>query len=162
MRSKEYLRWPKYIIIPRSGVMETQLEELVSHKNIKICSDFAYMAANLNYTVDPCGNIPNICPCPWIGNTKQINAIGYEQGPVETSLKINMKISVYNGVQYDLPWSLKSHRYWSNEKVATTQEICNYKLMSSSLLHNPPKVKFHIMWIKELRSNKMRRRLITS
>jgi len=36
VRSEEYLRWPKYIIIPRSGLMETQLEVLVSHENIRI------------------------------------------------------------------------------------------------------------------------------
>jgi hypothetical protein len=59
VRSEEYLRWPKYIIIPRSGVMETQLDELVAHKNITIHTDFVHMAANLNYTADPCGNIPN-------------------------------------------------------------------------------------------------------
>jgi hypothetical protein len=54
----------KYIIIPRSGVMETQLEELVAHENITICTDFAHMAANLNYTADPCENIPNNCSWP--------------------------------------------------------------------------------------------------
>ena len=59
MRSEDYLRWPKYIIIPRSGVMKTQLEELVAHENITIHDDFVHMAANLNYTTDPCGNIPN-------------------------------------------------------------------------------------------------------
>jgi hypothetical protein len=59
VRSEEYLRWPKYIIIPRSGVMETQLEVLVTHENITIHNDFVHMAANLNYTADPCGNIPN-------------------------------------------------------------------------------------------------------
>ena len=83
------------------------------------------------------------------------------KGSSKTSLKINLKIFVYNGVQSDLSWSLKSHRYWSNEKVGTTQEIFAYKLMSSSLLHNPPKVKVYIMWIKELRSNTRRLRLIT-
>jgi hypothetical protein len=41
---------PPYVIIPKSGVMETQLDELVSHENIKIHNDFAHMAANLNYT----------------------------------------------------------------------------------------------------------------
>ena len=71
-----------------------------------------------------------------------------------------MKISVYNGVQSDLPWSMKSHRYWSNEKEATARERCSHIVMSSSLLHNPPKVQVYIMWIKELRSNTMRHHLI--
>jgi hypothetical protein len=44
--------------------MEAQLEEIVTHENITIHGDFVHMAANLNYTADPCGNIPNICPCP--------------------------------------------------------------------------------------------------
>jgi hypothetical protein len=48
----------KYIIIPRSGVVETHLDELVSHENIKIYDNFVHMDANLNYTTDPCGNIP--------------------------------------------------------------------------------------------------------
>ena len=64
MRSEEYLRWPKYIIIPRNGVMETPLDELVSHENIKICTDFVHMDANLNYIADPCENISNNCPWP--------------------------------------------------------------------------------------------------
>jgi hypothetical protein len=59
VRSEEYLECPKYIIIPISGVMETQMEELVAHGNITICIDFTYMAANLNYIVEPCENIPN-------------------------------------------------------------------------------------------------------
>jgi hypothetical protein len=60
VRLDEYLRCRKYIIRPRSGLMETQLDELVSHENITICTDFvAHMAANLNYTADPCENIPN-------------------------------------------------------------------------------------------------------
>ena len=75
--------------------------------------------------------------------------------------KINMKIFAYNGVQSDLPWSLNSYRYWSNQKEETTQEICGHILMSLSLLHNPPKVQVYIVWIKELRSNTMRPRLIT-
>jgi hypothetical protein len=54
----------KYIIIPISGVMGNQLEELVSPENITICIDFAHMAANLNYTADPCENIPNKCSWP--------------------------------------------------------------------------------------------------
>jgi hypothetical protein len=58
VRSEEYLRWLKYIIIPRSGVMETKLDELVSHENITIHIDFMHMAANLNYNANPCGNIP--------------------------------------------------------------------------------------------------------
>ena len=49
----------KYILILISGVMETQLEELVAHENITICTDFAHMPANLNYTADMCENIPN-------------------------------------------------------------------------------------------------------
>jgi hypothetical protein len=61
VRSEEYLRWPKYIIFPISVVMETRLEVLVSHENITIHNDFVRMAANLNYTADPCGNIPNSC-----------------------------------------------------------------------------------------------------
>jgi hypothetical protein len=44
--------------------METQLEELVSHENITIHNDFVHMDANLNYTADPCGNIPNNCSWP--------------------------------------------------------------------------------------------------
>jgi hypothetical protein len=59
VRSEEYLKWTKYIIIPISGVMETQLDELVSHDNITIYTDFAHMAENFNYTADPCENIPN-------------------------------------------------------------------------------------------------------
>ena len=39
--------------------METHLDELVAHENITICIDFAHMAANLNYTADPCENITN-------------------------------------------------------------------------------------------------------
>ena len=34
--------------------METQLDELVSHETITICSNFAHMVANLNYIADPC------------------------------------------------------------------------------------------------------------
>jgi hypothetical protein len=64
VRSEEYLRWPKYIIIPRNGVMETQLEVLVTHENITIHNDFVHMASNMNYTADPCGNIPNSCSWP--------------------------------------------------------------------------------------------------
>jgi hypothetical protein len=44
--------------------METQLEELVAHENITIHNDFVHMDANLNYTADPCGNIPNNCSWP--------------------------------------------------------------------------------------------------
>ena len=33
--------------------------DLVAHENIIIYTDFAHMAANLNYTTDPCENIPN-------------------------------------------------------------------------------------------------------
>jgi hypothetical protein len=44
--------------------METQLEVLVAHENITIHNDFVHMAANLNYTADPCGNIPNSCSWP--------------------------------------------------------------------------------------------------
>jgi hypothetical protein len=58
------MRWPNYIILHRRGVMETQLEELVVHENIKIYNDFVHMAATLNYITDPCGNIPNICSWP--------------------------------------------------------------------------------------------------
>jgi hypothetical protein len=47
------MRWSKYIIIPISGVMKTQLEVLVAHENITIHNDFVHMAANLNYTTDP-------------------------------------------------------------------------------------------------------------
>jgi hypothetical protein len=57
VRSEEDLQWTKYIIILRSGVMETQLELLVTHKNITIHNDFVHMVANLNYTADPCRNI---------------------------------------------------------------------------------------------------------
>jgi hypothetical protein len=64
VRSEEYLRWPKYIIIPRIRVMETQLEVLVSHENITIHNDFVHMVANLNYIANPCGNIPNSCSWP--------------------------------------------------------------------------------------------------
>jgi hypothetical protein len=39
--------------------METPLEVLVTHENITIHNDFVHMAANMNYTVDPCGNISN-------------------------------------------------------------------------------------------------------
>ena len=61
---EEYLQWPKYIIFTISVVMETWLEVLVSHENITIHNDFVHMAGNMNYTVDPCGNIPNSCSCP--------------------------------------------------------------------------------------------------
>ena len=44
--------------------MGTQLEELVAHENITIFTDFVHMAANLNYTADPCENIPNNCSYP--------------------------------------------------------------------------------------------------
>jgi hypothetical protein len=64
VRSKENLRWLKYIIIPISGVMETKLDELIAEKNITIHNDFVHMDANLNYTADPCGNIPNKYSCP--------------------------------------------------------------------------------------------------
>jgi hypothetical protein len=64
VRSKEYLRWPKYIIVPISGVMETQLEVLVVHENITIHNDFVHMDSNLNYTAYPLGNIPNRCSWP--------------------------------------------------------------------------------------------------
>jgi hypothetical protein len=64
VRSEEYPRWPKYIIIPRSGVMKTQLEVLVTHENITIHIDSVHMAANLNYTADPCGYISNSCSWP--------------------------------------------------------------------------------------------------
>ena len=90
--SSEYLRWLKYIIIPISGVMETQLDVLVSHENITTHNDFVHMAANLNYTTDPCGNISNSCSWPCIGNKKWTYFIGYhshEQDIVESSLKIN-------------------------------------------------------------------------
>jgi hypothetical protein len=40
--------------------METQLEELVAHENIKICTDFAHMASNLNYIGDPCEKYQNV------------------------------------------------------------------------------------------------------
>jgi hypothetical protein len=64
VRSEEYLRCPKYIIIPRSGVIENQLDELVAHKNITIHTDFVHMVVNLNYIANPCGNIPNNCSWP--------------------------------------------------------------------------------------------------
>jgi hypothetical protein len=64
VRLEDYLRWPKYIIIPISGVMKTQLEVLVAHENITIHNDFVHMASNLNYTVDPCVNISNSCSWP--------------------------------------------------------------------------------------------------
>jgi len=72
-----------------------------------------------------------------------------------------MRISIYHGVQYDLPWSLNSYRYWSNENEATTQEIYGHIMMSSSLLYNLLKVQVYIMWIKELSSNIMRHHFIT-
>jgi hypothetical protein len=50
--------------------METQLDELVSHENITIHNEFVHMATNLNYTIDPYGNIPNSFSWPRIGNTK--------------------------------------------------------------------------------------------
>ena len=64
VRSEEYLRWPKYIIIPRSGVMETQLEVLVTQENIIIHNDLIHMDSNFNYTANPCENIPNRCSWP--------------------------------------------------------------------------------------------------
>ena len=76
--------------------------------------------------------------------------------------KINLKISIYHEVQYDLPWSLKSYRYWSNEKEATNQKSCGHILMSSIIIHNPPMVQVYIMWIKDLSSNTMRHGLITN
>jgi hypothetical protein len=51
-------------VIPKSVAMETQLDELISHKTITIHNDFVHMATNLNYIVDPCGNIPNNCSWP--------------------------------------------------------------------------------------------------
>jgi hypothetical protein len=62
--SKKQSRWPKYIIISRSGVVKTQLEELVSHENITIHIDFVHMDSNLDYTVDPCEYITNSCSWP--------------------------------------------------------------------------------------------------
>jgi hypothetical protein len=53
------MQWSNYIIIPISGVMDTHMDELVSHKNITIHNDFVHMVANLNYTANLCGNIPN-------------------------------------------------------------------------------------------------------
>jgi hypothetical protein len=41
--------------------MKTQLEVLVAHKNITIHNDFVHMAANLNYTIDTCGDMSNSC-----------------------------------------------------------------------------------------------------
>jgi hypothetical protein len=41
--------------------MENQLEKLAAHESITICTNFAHMDANLNYTVDPCENTPKIC-----------------------------------------------------------------------------------------------------
>jgi hypothetical protein len=58
------MQWIKYIIIPISGVMKTQLEVLVTHENITIHNDFVHMASNLNYTADPCGYISNSCSWP--------------------------------------------------------------------------------------------------
>jgi hypothetical protein len=49
---------------PRSGVMKTQLEVLVSHKNITIHNDLVHISANLTYTADICGNISNNCSWP--------------------------------------------------------------------------------------------------
>jgi hypothetical protein len=60
----------KYIIIPRSGVVRTQLEELVSRENIIIHIDSIHMGDNLGYTADPCGYIENIYSWTFIGNTK--------------------------------------------------------------------------------------------
>jgi hypothetical protein len=40
------------------------MDELFAHKNITIHNDFVHMATNLNYTTDPCGNIPNNCSWP--------------------------------------------------------------------------------------------------
>jgi hypothetical protein len=64
VRSEEYPRCLKYIIIPRSGVMKTQLELIVTHEVITIHTDSVHMAANLNYTENPCGYISNKCSCP--------------------------------------------------------------------------------------------------
>jgi hypothetical protein len=58
------MRWKKYIIILRSGVMRTQLEKLVTHENITIHIDFVYMDANMDCTVDPCEYISNSCSWP--------------------------------------------------------------------------------------------------
>jgi hypothetical protein len=38
--------------------MEIQLDELVVHENVTICTHFAHMDANFNYIADPCENIP--------------------------------------------------------------------------------------------------------
>jgi hypothetical protein len=44
--------------------MDTELDELFSHENIIICTDFAHMVVNLKYIADPCENIPNSCSWP--------------------------------------------------------------------------------------------------
>jgi hypothetical protein len=44
--------------------METQLEVLVTHESITIHNDFVHMVDNMNYTTNPCGNIPNSCSWP--------------------------------------------------------------------------------------------------
>jgi hypothetical protein len=59
VRLDEYPQWSKYSIIPRSGVMKTQLEEIVTHEHITINIESIHMATNLNYTVDLCGYISN-------------------------------------------------------------------------------------------------------
>jgi hypothetical protein len=64
VRLEEYQRWLKYIIITRSGVMKTQLEELVTHEHITFHVGSIHMAANMNYTADPCGYISNNCSWP--------------------------------------------------------------------------------------------------
>jgi hypothetical protein len=43
----------EYIIIPRSGIVRTQVEELVTRQNITIHTESVHMVSNLNYTIDP-------------------------------------------------------------------------------------------------------------
>ena len=59
------------------------------------------MAAK-NYTADPCGKYTKQV---FVAMNKQIqmrlhakSCHSHEQGPVKTSLKINLKISIYHGV----------------------------------------------------------------
>jgi hypothetical protein len=59
VRSVKIMQWLKYIIIPKSGVMKTQLEVLVTHENITIQNDFVDMDSKMNYIEDPCGYILN-------------------------------------------------------------------------------------------------------
>jgi hypothetical protein len=155
------MRWKRCIIIPRSGVMRTQLEKPVTHENITIHIDSIHMASNIDCTVDPCEYISNNCSWPWIGNIKWTHSIGYhshEQGTVEFGLKFNWRY------MYTMEYNMIFHDHWSHIGIGPMKDNNNYEIFlqwTRGLLHYRSRVQVYIMWIKELKSNTMRFCLIT-